>query len=374
MTANPNRMVTNEDIPYSGNTLTVGGSIGITNVTWYPTTASGTVTIIVGGNYSIDSTASVGVNNDTAIGSLIFDGASPQTFTMAGSNTSEGNWNYGISNGASVSLAGTLTINANAAVGTGYLTNNGTLTLTSTGTLSGTSNTIILAQGSTFNVTQGTYTFAAEDTLTGSGTVIGNVTAGSSSVIYPNSGLPLTFQGNLNYGSATSTNIFNLTSSTNSGNDQIIVSGGILSGNGAQIVINPVSTLANGNYVLVNVTGGGSIASSVNSTPAWVGTPPANANMYSVVTTGTQVILQYGVVVVPRPAFTTVSLAGTNLFVNGTNGVSGTYVLLMSTNLASKTWTPVASNAVTGSGPFSFTATNAVNANYPQQFYILKAP
>ncbi len=76
----------------------------------------------------------------------------------------------------------------------------------------------------------------------------------------------------------------------------------------------------------------------------------------------------------PPPAFTAVSLSGANLLVNGSNGIPGTYVLLMSPNLPATTWTPVASNAVTGFGPFSFIATNAVNTNYQQQFYILQAP
>jgi hypothetical protein len=119
--------------------------------------------------------------------------------------------------------------------------------------------------------------------------------------------------------------------------------------------------------------GGGAITGSFNSVPAWMGTPPANSNNYSIVTTGTQVLLQYSSAV-PQPAFTTVKLSGANLLVNGTNGVAGNYILLMSTNLASKIWTPVATNSLTGSGPFSFTATNAVTPGSPQQFYILKAP
>jgi hypothetical protein len=271
-------------------------------------------------------------------------------------------------------LNSALTVNGGGSNPGGAINVNGTLSLTTNGSLTGTSNVITVAQNATFDVSQGTFSFAAEDTLEGAGTVIGPVTAGGSSVIHPNTGLPLTFQGDLTYGNATSTNIFNLTSSTSSGNDQIVVSsGGNVIANSAQVVINPVSTLSTNTYVLLNVTGGGAITGSFSSTPAWMGTPPANSNNYSVVTTTSQVLLQYSTAV-PRPAFTTVSLSGNNLLVNGTNGAAGSYILLMSTNLASKTWTPVATNSLTGSGSFSFTATNAVNHNYSQQFYLLQAP
>jgi hypothetical protein len=375
MTANPNKMVTNQDIPYSGFTMTVVGNVGITNVAWYPTAAAGNVTINVGGNFSVDSTATFGLNNASAFGLLNFDGTSPQTYTLAGTQKSPANWNYAVSNGSTLNLTGAFTINGSGAGGIGYLTNNGTLILTTNSSLGGTSNTIIMGPGSTFDVSQGVYSFAAEDTLTGSGTVIGPVSAGSTSVIYPNSGQALTFKGTITYGSVTSTNIFNLTSSPSSGNDQIAVtSGGGVVANGAQIVINPVGTLSTNDYVLVKVTGGGSITGTFNTTPAWMGTPPANSTNYSIVTTATQAVLHYGAVAVPQPTITGVSISGTNLLLNGTNGVAGNYVVLMSTNLASKSWTPVATNALTGSGPFSIIATNAVNTSNQQQFYILQAP
>jgi hypothetical protein len=46
----------------------------------------------------------------------------------------------------------------------------------------------------------------------------------------------------------------------------------------------------------------------------------------------------------------------------------------MSTNaaLSLADWTPVFTNVLAASGPFSFTATNAVTPNSPQQFYILQ--
>jgi hypothetical protein len=220
-------------------------------------------------------------------------------------------------------------------------------------------------------------TLAGNQTLQGAGTIAGNVTAMSTSIIHPGQGLPLTFNTNLTYTGAGATNIFNLTSSTSSGNDQIVLNGNnsTLACGNAQIVINSAGTLATSDYVLFNLTGTGStISGSFNPTPAFIGTVPANAAHYSVVGAGSQVLLHYSAVV-PVPVFTSASISGgTNLVVNGTNGVAGNYILLTSTNVGSTNWTRVSTNAVGASGPFSFVATNAVTPGAAQQFYILQVP
>jgi PKD repeat protein len=86
------------------------------------------------------------------------------------------------------------------------------------------------------------------------------------------------------------------------------------------------------------------------------------------------------VVAIPPPAqpgITGISLSGSNLVINGTNGVSGqTYYVLTTTNLAlpRSQWLPVATNVLNSSGNFTITATNSVNINAPQQFYQLQIP
>jgi PKD repeat protein len=114
-------------------------------------------------------------------------------------------------------------------------------------------------------------------------------------------------------------------------------------------------------------------------------------NLQFVVTaTGTNTVLQFGfrddpsylglddISVVPaQSGIAGFSLSGTNLVVNGSNGLSGqTYYVLMSTNVALpfSQWTPVATNVLNASGNFTITATNAVNRNIPKRFYILKMP
>jgi uncharacterized repeat protein (TIGR03803 family) len=70
-----------------------------------------------------------------------------------------------------------------------------------------------------------------------------------------------------------------------------------------------------------------------------------------------------------------ISLSGTNLVLTGANGLSGrSYLVLMGTNLTEplNQWVPVATNALGASGNFSITATNAVNPNAPQRFYLLQ--
>ncbi|HXR06513.1 MAG TPA: choice-of-anchor tandem repeat GloVer-containing protein [Candidatus Acidoferrum sp.] len=79
--------------------------------------------------------------------------------------------------------------------------------------------------------------------------------------------------------------------------------------------------------------------------------------------------------VASQPSIAGLTLSGTNLVVNGNYGASGTtYRVLMSTNLALplSQWTPVVTNVLNASGNFTITATNAVDPNAPQRFYILK--
>ena len=127
-------------------------------------------------------------------------------------------------------------------------------------------------------------------------------------------------------------------------------------------------------------------------TSAFLATDWTNAQ-FSVSATGTDTVLQFAfegyygylvlddISVVPThpaalPSIASLNLSGANLVFNVINGQSGgTYTVLMSANLASplSLWTPVATNVVSASGNFSITATNALNRNVPQAFYILQS-
>jgi hypothetical protein len=78
--------------------------------------------------------------------------------------------------------------------------------------------------------------------------------------------------------------------------------------------------------------------------------------------------------IVPQPHITTVSLIGSNLVINGTNGTSGQqYEILTSTNVATPltNWISVLTNTFGGN---SFSVTNTVNPNAAKNFYILRVP
>ncbi|MGD0815279.1 MAG: hypothetical protein ABSA83_16910 [Verrucomicrobiota bacterium] len=385
---------TNSDFPNTGYSLTVGGNIGLTNVTWAPTGSAGAVTLNVGGNLLVDSTAVIKINNGSAVGNVTFDGSSPQTLGIYGDNASPAGWNWTVNSGSTVNLDSALVVNAGDFTGTvpsaGFVNINGILNFTANGTLSGTSNTITLGgSGAEFNISadSGGWTFAGEDTLEGSGTVVGEVTASSTSVILPGSlsaGATLTFDGSLTYGGAASTNIFTLNGTPGSaGNSQIVVSGGpgsILHPNGAQIILNPIGTLSTStSYVLYNVTGGGTVsASTFAPSLAWVGTPPGNAAQFNIATNaaGTQVVLQFGTPVA-QPDITSFSVSGANLTVNINNAVSGTqYTVLRTTDLTTllSSWSPVGTFTPGSSGSYSAIITNAINPSLPAQYFVLKAP
>jgi fibronectin type 3 domain-containing protein len=69
------------------------------------------------------------------------------------------------------------------------------------------------------------------------------------------------------------------------------------------------------------------------------------------------------------------SLAGTNLMANGSNGMAGmNYLLLMTTNLSlpMTNWQVIATNHFDGNGNFNFT--NEIPPAAPQNFYLLQLP
>jgi PKD repeat protein len=104
--------------------------------------------------------------------------------------------------------------------------------------------------------------------------------------------------------------------------------------------------------------------------------------------TGSATILQFGfqdeptalglddISVIPtQPGLSSVSLSGPDLVATCFNGLAGrTYHLLASADLALpfSQWSPVTANVLGANGSFILTATNAVDPNARQRFYILK--
>ena len=133
--------------------------------------------------------------------------------------------------------------------------NAGTLTLSGGGSITA-SPTFTLASNAVFDVSAAGFTLASGKTLQGFGSVTGSFVAASGSRVIPGgagTAGALTFNGRLAE-SATTTNYFELSSSTNSGNDQIAINGDLDPSN-AVISISLFSPLSLGTYTLFTFTG-----------------------------------------------------------------------------------------------------------------------
>ena len=78
----------------------------------------------------------------------------------------------------------------------------------------------------------------------------------------------------------------------------------------------------------------------------------------------------------PPPGIRGLSMSGTDLVINGSNGQSGeTYTTLMTTNFAEllSQWTPIATNVLGSDGNFTIMLTNVFSPGVHQRFYILQA-
>ncbi|HLX68680.1 MAG TPA: choice-of-anchor tandem repeat GloVer-containing protein, partial [Verrucomicrobiae bacterium] len=80
-------------------------------------------------------------------------------------------------------------------------------------------------------------------------------------------------------------------------------------------------------------------------------------------------------ITVPVLSITNFALVGSNITFNAADGLSnGTYSVLVSTNPNAPftQWTPVVTTVLSSNGPFTITATNAVNHANPAGFYVLQ--
>jgi hypothetical protein len=81
-----------------------------------------------------------------------------------------------------------------------------------------------------------------------------------------------------------------------------------------------------------------------------------------------------GTITVGQIKINRIVVSGTTLTLTGTGPASTPYVLMDSTNLLRPLpWTPVLTNSFTSGGLLNL-STNIVNANIPDQYYILQVP
>ncbi len=235
---------------------------------------------------------------------------------------------------------GVLTLTANNLyIGT-TLINAGTLALSGSGNI-GSSTSITVASGATYDVSGVSYTLGSAQTLSGSGTVTGAVATASfgSSITPGGSGTAgtLTFKNNLSLSSGASP-VFDLSTSSASGNDQIVVAGNLALGSADTIHVNALSGAANldqtADYILFSVTG----TTTKSGQPALVfdNTVPANFNHYTVTTNGNNVVLRYSVTIAPVITSVVVTNTADGSTV-GTRGQSATVYVTVQPGTASVT-------------------------------------
>jgi fibronectin-binding autotransporter adhesin len=348
----------------AGNTLTVDGAIsGTANLNigtgtiagtgagTANTTAiigSGTVVFSSGGNtYSgvttITGGATLNINSEWALGGgnyggLTFNNGTLQyAATLLNSTTDV--------SGQPVSLVGngTIDVNGNAISFANSIGNSGSGALTVKSTASGgvlnlsgantyTGGTTVSSGTLNVNNTSGSGTGSGDVTvnggaLGGSGTISGNVTVNSGAQTLPgSSGVTTTIGGNLTYNTGSSNSFYLGSSATGGGNDQIVLSGAgkVLTCGSVNVGINCGSVLdQTHDYVLFNLTGSSaSISGTFNATPVWLGSTPGGAANYSVVVSGTQVVLHYAGAT--PPAITAATASPNPVLANQTLSISAT--------------------------------------------------
>jgi fibronectin-binding autotransporter adhesin len=238
------------------------------------------------------------------------------------------------------------------------------LSLNGNGSISD-STPISLASGAVLAVTNrvdGTLTLTSGQTLEGSGTVAGNLVAGAGTILLPgitstgtNVGL-LTVSGNATLGGSA---LFKVNSTTN----DVLSVGGALTYGGTLTLTN-LTPLAGGRILkLFNAASySGSFSSISPATPGpglfWI----------------TNNLAVNGTITVGQIKINRIVVSGTTLTLTGTGPASTPYVLMDSTNLLRPLpWTPVLTNAFTSGGLLNL-STNIVNANIPDEYYILQVP
>jgi autotransporter-associated beta strand protein len=203
--------------------------------------------------------------------------------TIAGDNAADG--------GLTKSGNGTLTLSAVNTYNGATKINAGTLTLT--GSIDNSTN-ITVSSGAAFDVSNVAYTLGGSQSLAGSGTVSGTVSAAVGSKIFAGTDGVYgtnTFNNDLNLAAGGALYLDLGTSAT--GTNDLVVVNGTLTASGNTIHIKAPGggvNLDTTDYVLISSPN--TIAGSFAGAPVW-DLAPANAGHYTVVTSGSTVTLHY---------------------------------------------------------------------------------
>jgi autotransporter-associated beta strand protein len=268
--------------------------------------------------------------------------------------------------------SGTLTLTGTNDYSGSTVISNGVLALSGFGSI-GNSASIIVPSNATLNVSgraDGTLTLNNGQTLRGSGTVQGGLTAGSGSFLtvgdFDNLPDLLTVNGALVLQANSTLNLDLDWYQFFQGRTNDSIQGTTSVTYGGTLNLNVLSVETNSVFKLFNA---GSYSGSFSSiVPA---TPPLTSKAWDTSFLTVDGTLR---ITIQRPNFTTIVPSGTDLIISGANGIPGAeYHVLVSTNAALPVaqWTSIATNFFAGTD-FQFTLSNAINPATPQQFYLLQ--
>ena len=255
--------------------------------------------------------------------------------------------------GASTSYTGDTTINA------------GTLLLTNGATIS-TSTNITLAAGTELDTGGSGLTLVAGQSLNGDGAVAGKLTASAGSTVAPGFGGET---GTLTVSNAVvllGTNTMAIDQDT--GTNDVLQSGGVITYGGTLNLVNFGSPLANGAvFKLFNASSySGSFTTIIPATPgpgqAWDTSALRTSGIIKVATTAPL-------------SFSNVKQVSGNLIISGSGGGAGNpYYVLSATNLMTPlaNWSRIATNSFDSNGNFIFT--NSISTSVRQRFYQIQLP
>jgi autotransporter-associated beta strand protein len=360
---------------------TTGTTLNASNATFNLGVGSGQLVNRDGGNYTFGALA--GGSSTKLLGSAN-SGSAATTYTLGGNNT-DADFSGIIATGTGGTGAKVNIVK----VGTGRQTFSGANTYTGTTTISNgvlalgdsvtdgsinSSPTIDVAAGAVLDVSgrgDQTLTLVSAQTLRGNGTINGNLTANSGSTISPADTdgviglLTVTNALTLQTGSTTKMDL----DATAHTNDVVVVQGTSGVTYAGTLNLNVASgTLAAGQtYKLFTATSyAGAFDAIVPATPGagliW------NTNNLAV--NGT-----LAVVAPTTPAFGSITVSGSDIVLNATNGTPfGQVIILTSTNLVLPMiqWTPLVTNNFGADGSYSYTNSGALGSGQPQLFYRLQ--
>jgi fibronectin-binding autotransporter adhesin len=298
-----------------------------------------------------------GLNTSTLFAGSIVNGGNPTAITKVGT----GVW----------TLSGTNTYTGATIISNGVLALSGFGSVSNTPTISVLTNTFLDVSART----DGTLTLNTNQTLQGSGTIHGSVTAPASSTLTvgDDANLPeamvITNSLTLQSGCTLNMDLDHYQFAGALTNDVIQGMASVTYGGTLNLSVTSIET----NSVFKLFSAGSYNGAFESISPAL---PPLFPAVWAWDTSrltvdGTLRITNL------RPSISSISISGTDLTISGLNGIPGSdFYLLTSTNVALplSQWTSIATNNFGGGGNFQFTFSAVVDPAATQQFFLLQIP